>query len=188
LELGGYDSEIFMWANELEFMIRFFDRGYRHLHLPEVVAEHIKPVPTPGQWIEERSYRINARHFGYVAAKLLRRRDAVEALVALLAHDIRDGLRVDRVALKAVPDTLRGFAHGLRYRDPVRNAELSRTYRSSFGSFASPWRLSRPLGELLRALPGETRRRRRPQRVGRREQYYAERSRYYPQRSATLRF
>jgi GT2 family glycosyltransferase len=188
LELGGYDPEIFMWANELEFMMRFFDRGYRHLHLPEVVAQHIKPVPSPGEWLEERSYRINARNFGYVAAKLLRRRDAVEALIALLAHDIRDGLRIDRVALRAVPDTLRGYAHGLRHRNPVRNADVSRAYRRSFLSFASPWWLSRPLGELLRALPGETRQRRRPRGIGRRERYYSERARYYPEHAATLRF
>ena len=25
--LGGYDPEIFVWANEMEFMLRFFDRG-----------------------------------------------------------------------------------------------------------------------------------------------------------------
>src|SRR4051794_4460690 len=28
-ELRGYDPEIFVWANELEFMIRFFDHGFR---------------------------------------------------------------------------------------------------------------------------------------------------------------
>jgi GT2 family glycosyltransferase len=188
MELGGYDPEIFMWANELEFMLRFFDRGYRHLHLPEVAAEHIKPVQEPGGGLDERGYRINARNLAYVGAKLLRGRDALETLIALLAHDIRDGLRVDRVALKAIPDTLHGFAHGLRRRRPVGNAELSRTYRSNFVSFASPWRLSRPVGDLLRALPGETREGRRPQRLGRREQYYAERARYYPQHTATLRF
>ena len=44
-ELGGYDPGIFVWANELEFMLRFFDRGFRHLHLPEVVAVHERGRP-----------------------------------------------------------------------------------------------------------------------------------------------
>jgi hypothetical protein len=61
----------------------------------------------------------------------------------------------------------------------------------NFHSYASPWWVSRPAGELLKALPGEFIRTRgaghgelRP--GGRLEEYYAERARYYPTRSATL--
>lgn len=71
--LGGYDPEIFVWANELEFMLRFFDAGFRHLHLPEVVAQHMKPPPETGQGIQERGYRINRRHWA------LHRRQAIRA-------------------------------------------------------------------------------------------------------------
>jgi GT2 family glycosyltransferase len=187
-ELGGYDPEIFMWANELELTLRFFDRGYRHLHFPEVAAQHMKPAPEPGVWWEAEGYRINARHLGYVAGKLLRGRDALEALIAMLARNLRDGLRTDRAVLKAPLDTLRGFIHGLCHRAPVRNAELSRIYRRNFEDFASPWWLSRPLRELLLAVPGEMREGRRPLGVGRREQFYEERARYYPDRAATLQF
>ena len=187
--LGGYDPEIFVWANELEFMLRFFDRGFRHLHLPEVVAQHMKPAGDGGTWIEERGYRINARHFAYVAAKHFRARDAVEALIALLTRSVRDGWRIDRVAYKAFPDTVRGFAHGLRHRDPVRNAELSHFYRHHFESFASPWWLSRPVGELIRKLPGELLRGRRgPVEGGRKELFFEERSRFYPNEPETLEF
>ena len=188
-QLGGYDPEIFVWANELEFMIRFFDRGYRHLHLPSVVAQHMKaPWSRSAPRIDQRSYRTNARHCGYIAAKLLQRRDAVEALVALLARGMRDGLRTDRAALRAVPDTVNGFLRGLRHREPVRKAELSRFYRRNFETFASPWWISRPFGRLLREVPGETLRRSRPLNVGRRDEYYAERTRYYPEEPATLQF
>lgn len=188
-QLVGYDPEIFVWANELEFMIRFFDHGYRHLHLPDVVAQHMKaPSPDQGTWIDERGYRINARHWGYIAAKLLHRRDAAEALLALIARDIRDGVRTDRVALKAIPDTVKGFVHGLRRREPVRNAELSRFYRRNFETFASPWWLSRPMGQLLRELPREMFRRSRPQNVGRRDEYYTDRTGYYPEEPATIQF
>ena len=149
----------------------------------------MKAAPTDGgTWIGERGYRINARHWGYIAAKLLQRRDATEALVALLARNIRDGLRIDRAALKAVPDTVRGFLHGLRHRDPVRKAEVSRFYRRDFETFASPWWISRPPAQLLRHLPRETVRRSRPMNVGRRDEYYAARSRYYPEGPATLQF
>jgi GT2 family glycosyltransferase len=181
--LGGYDPEIFVWANELEFMLRFFDRGFRHLHHPGIAAVHMKPAPAESQaaadsHIDKRSYRINARHFAYIAGKLFRRRDAFEALVALLARNIRDGLRRDSVAFSALPDTLRGFVHGLRHREPLRKAELSRFYRRNFETFASPWWLSRPLPELVRALPRELISGR-PQNVGRRDEYFEERGRLY---------
>lgn len=188
-ELVGYDREIFVWANELEFMVRFFDRGYRHLHLPEVVALHMKPLPPKGSpTIDKRGYRINARHWGYIAGKLFRPRDAVEGLIALVARDIRDGLRVNRVALTAVPDTVRGFAHGLRHRAAVGNPEVSRFYRRNFETFASPWWLARPLGDLVRSLPKELPAGAKPQRIGRREQFYADRARYYPDSAQTLQF
>jgi GT2 family glycosyltransferase len=189
--LHGYDPEIFVWANELEFMMRFFDQGFRHLHLPEVEAVHMKE--TGRHWIEYfgmRSYRINARHFAYVAAKLMRTRDAFGALVALLAIGIRDALRHDPVAIKAVPESVKGFAHGLRHRAPVR-PEVSHAYRTNFHSYASPWWVSRPPAELLRALPGElvrTRTRGELRPGGRLQDYYARRARYYPKSAATLRF
>jgi GT2 family glycosyltransferase len=185
-ELEGYDPEILIWANELEFMLRFFDRGYRHLHLPEVVAQHMKPVLGPEDWIRQPGYRTNARHFAYVAAKHLRRRDAVEVLIALLARAVGDAVRTDRVAFRALPDTVSGFVAGLRHREPVRNPRVSRLYRRNFGSFASPWWFFRTPGELVRDLPREIREAHRPPVMFDRDRYYVERSRYYPQRSATL--
>jgi GT2 family glycosyltransferase len=194
-ELEGYDPEIFVWANELEFMLRFFDRGYTHLHFPEVVAQHMKAPPedTGYREIDWRPYRLNARHWGYIAGKLFRRRDAAEALVALLARNLRDAIREHRAAITAVPHTLRGFAHGLRHRKPVGNAELSRFYRRNFETFASPWWLSRPVRELIRSLPREIAERRfhwdsRPKGIGRREEYFDERARVYPDEPAVLKF
>lgn len=192
-QLDGYDPEIFVWANELEFMLRFFDRGFRHLYLPDVVAQHMKGGGDPDRWLEERPYRINARHFGYIAGKHLRARDAAEAFASLLARNVRDGIRTDRAALKATGDTIRGFVHGLRHRAPVRNARVSAAYRRDFETFAGPWRLSRPLPDLLLGLPGELLRGRvrngggaEPR--GRRESYFSERATLYPDEPATLSF
>jgi GT2 family glycosyltransferase len=181
--LGGYDPEIFVWGNELEFMLRFFDHGFRHLHLPEVVAVHAtSPRFRPGQ-ISEGAYRISAHNLAYIAAKLLRRRDAAEALLALLVHNLGAGLGIDRAALKALADTVRGFAHGLRHRRPVRPG-VSRTYRRNFESFASPWWISPPLGFSVRGLlvhsPAEDGYR------GRRDQWLAERARFYPRQRGVL--
>lgn len=192
-ELGGYDPQIFMWANELEFTLRFYDRGYRHLHFPEVEGQHMKAPSKPGTPADERGYRINARHFAYVAGKLLRPRDAVEALLALLVRNVRDGLRDDLFCVRAIPVTIAGFVHGLRHRSAVSNAALSRTYRRNFETFASPWWLSRPLGQLAAAAPGELVRQlrsgeKRPKGIGRREQFYAERAQLYPRESAVLDF
>jgi GT2 family glycosyltransferase len=192
-KLHGYDPEIFVWANELEFMVRFFDHGFRHLYLPEVVAQHMKAGGDPDHWIEERSYRINARHFAYIAGKHLRANDAAGVFIALLSRNIRDGLRAERAALKAVVDTARGFLHGLRHRTPVRNARVSAAYRHDFETFAGPWQLSRPVTDLLRGLPTELFHRtagtvdREPP-PGRREQYFAGRPALYPDEPATLSF
>ncbi|HEX8646063.1 MAG TPA: glycosyltransferase [Thermoleophilaceae bacterium] len=187
-ELVGYDPEIFVWANELEFMIRFYDRGYRHLHFPEVVAQHMKKPPEklPYDQIDWRPYRINGRHWGYIAAKLLQPRDAAEALIALVAHELRDTFREHRSAITAVPGTLTGFAHGLRHREPVRKPALSRFYRRNFETFASPWWLMRPVRELIRSLPreiaeGRFHHDRAPKGLGRRDEYYAERAQLYPE-------
>ena len=184
-ELGGYDPEIFIWANELELTMRFYDRGYRHLHLPDVEAQHMKPPLDMDDFtVDEKSYRTNARHWAYITGKLLQPRDAAGALVALLARVFRDALRDDMKALKALPDTFAGFAHGLRLRQPVRQ-EVSRFYRRNFETFASPWWLMRPPRQLLRSLPGElargrVRKDKRPQGVGRRQQYFDDRAELYP--------
>jgi GT2 family glycosyltransferase len=174
-ELGGYDPEIFVWGNELEFMMRFFDRGLRHLHLPEVAAQHMKSLAA-GKAIGWQPYRVHAGRFGYIAAKLLRRREAVGALMAVLAQKVRDGVRMHPGALTAIPAVLREFAHGLRHRQPLANPEVSRFYRHNFVSFASPWWLSRSPGELVRRRPV------RPQR------YFERRARFYPDRARTLEF
>jgi GT2 family glycosyltransferase len=163
-ELEGYDPEIFVWGNELEFMLRFFDRGLRHLHLPEVEAQHMKSLAS-GKAIGWQPYRVNASRFAYIAAKLLRRREALGALVAILAGRVRDAVRMHPGALTAVPAILREFAHGLRHRQPVANPELSRFYRRNFVSFASPWWLSR-----------------------RWNQYFERRARFYPDHAQTLDF
>jgi GT2 family glycosyltransferase len=188
-ELGGYDPEIFVWANELEFMLRFFDRGYVHLHLPEVVAVHMKVASDQLSWVERPGYRVNARHFAYIAAKLFGPRDALEALTALVALHLRDGLKEDRVAFGAVPEVVKGFVHGLRHRAPLRKREIARVYRHNFFSYASPWWLSRPPGEIARdTLAGLLGRRNRRRPVGRDDEYFAQRARYYPDAAATLRF
>lgn len=192
-ELGGYDPELFIWANELELTIRFYDRGYRHLHLPEVTAQHMKPPSTdPWYKLDARGYRINARHWAYIAGKLFQPRDSAGALVALIGHIIRDALRDDPAALKALGGTFAGFARGLRLRRPVR-PEVSRFYRRNCITFASPWWLMRSPARLLRELPselarGEVHADRRPKGIGRREEFFERRAALYPhERAAALR-
>jgi len=182
--LGGFDPAIFIHGHELEFMLRFFDRGFRHLHLPDVHAVHQKgPNKWTGGPLPEAPYRRNYRHWGYIAGKLLHRRDALEALLALLGQNIRDGRRKDSMAFKGLQETLRGFARGLRHRQAVR-PEVSRAYRHNFETFSSPWWFSRTPFEVLYdlATPGGSGHANR----GRREAWFAERSRFYPDRAAVL--
>lgn len=179
-ELGGYDPQIFMWANELDFTIRLYDRGYRHLHLPEVVAMHMKPPEPVEGVLDVKGYRLNARRWAYVAAKLLRPRDATAALGALMLLGLRHAVRANPRALVGIPLSLAGFAKGLRHRQAVRTAELSRFYRENFHSFVNPARLARPLTEIvgLRRSSATSK--------WRREEFIAKRERLYPRQAALL--
>jgi len=192
-ELGGYDPEIFVWGNELELMLRFFDAGHRHLHLPEVTAMHMKGVEDrpPAEQIEDPGYRLNARHWGYIAAKLLRPRDAVGALAAVLAMCVRDARRMNPVALGGMGPALGGFRHGLRHRRPVAKS-VSATYRRSFHNFVGPWWYSRPPLEILRAAPSRLARAATGRPVadpvgGRGDMNFERHGRYYPTSASALR-
>jgi len=193
-QLAGYDPGIFVWANAVEFMLRFFDAGFRHLHLPEVVAVHMREVD-PDAWVQhvvQPNYRRNTRNWAHVAARHLRARDALGTLLALLLASIRDALSVNWRAIRVGPAALEGFAAGLRRRSPVR-AEVSRAYRRNCHSFARPRELSRPPRELARALPRELTRALTGRQTGEPAATdargdYAKRPRYYPREAATLDF
>jgi GT2 family glycosyltransferase len=191
--LGGYDPEIFVWANELEFTMRFYDRGFRHLHLPEVVAVHMKDRPLGEvEYLESWQATMNARNFAYAAGKLLWPADATVVMVRLLARHTRAAVRIDRTAVRGIPEMVRGFAHGLRHRERLAHASVSRAYRRNLHDFASPLAHSRPLGQLVFDLPREWLRSARglPARedrdVGRMVDYMAERERFYPVSAAAL--
>lgn len=161
--LGGYDPGIFLWGNELEFMIRFFDHGFRHLYLPEVVATHMKMPMHIDEWMSY-GYRVNLGHFAYIAARLLDSRDAGAVFASVLATAMQDTFRMHRGAVFAPPHIIRGFVRGLRRRQAVTNPTVSRVYRHNMHSFAAPWRVA-----------GE-----------RRAQFIAARRRFYPRERATL--
>ena len=193
--LGGFDPEIFVWANEVELMMRFFDRRHRHLHLPEVTSVHMKSPPrAAADYYRTPGYLLNSGNIAYAAGRHLHLRDALGALVAMLATMMRNGWLVDDEARVAAPSIVRGFVRGLRRRDPVR-PEVSRAYRLYFPDYASPWWWSRPsfalivgllinlayrLWRIVRdpVLGGHPR--------GRHERYFERRARFYPEQAATL--
>ena len=190
--VGGYDPNIFVWANEVEFMLRVYDAGFRHLHMPEVIAVHMKEVRRGwGKHVGDWGYRMHHRNVAYTAGKHLRGRDALGAIVAIVATHPRDALRGRIHALSAIPTSIGGFIRGLRNRQPV-SPEISRVYRLHFVSFASPWWVSRPPLRWLMAVPGALVRRvtgrRRPAGGSRWREYMARAARYYPTSSATLDF
>ena len=189
--IGGYDPEIFVWANEVEFMLRFYNAGFTHLHAPEIKAVHMKEVKRNWrQNVGSPAYRMNFKNIAYTAGKHLRAREAAGAVVAVLVTHLRDGLRGNASAAGAIPSSFGGFVRGVRRRDPVSKA-ISRVYRRHFVSFASPWWVSRPVHEFLLGLPGALVRRllgrRRPAKhPGRWDEYYERGARYYPTSAATL--
>lgn len=182
--LHGYDPEIFLWANEVEFLLRFYDRGFRHLHAPEIVAVHAKAPLTPQDPLPERAYRFNSRNFAYVAGKLLCLRDAVAIFPALLGWNIVEGLQHGVPGLRGLRDTVEGFLHGLRRHRPVA-PRLSRLYRRNFLDFANPLAVYRPLSEAVRYAIKV--RRGTPAILKHRDEWLAKRERYYPTERSSLK-
>lgn len=173
-ELGGFDERLFIWAHELDFTMRLLDAGYRHLHLPEVEAVHMKPV----NGATVTSHRRNMRNWGYLAAKLLQPGDAVGVLGALIVRAaLESGLDVGHLggSLAAV----KGFREGLRTRRPVRPA-VSRLYRRNFLDFGSFFRPAL----RLRHWYGLRRGRRAPTFQ---QQYWDARPKLYPRAAAAIR-
>lgn len=164
VQLQGYDPQIFLWANELEFTMRLLDAGFCHLFLPEVVAVHMKPVP-PRHHYNYRMHRLNTRHFGYIAAKLLQPADAARVLFRLIHRLFISALRRPQ-AWTIFPALLDGIRAGWRRRQPVR-AAVSGCYAAHFPEFINqlPYRL----------VPSRWQR------------FYAERERFFPSSTATLR-
>jgi GT2 family glycosyltransferase len=169
-----YDPQIFIWANEMELTMRLLDRGFRHLYLPEVESIHMK-APSPP--FSERGIRVNHRHFAYIAAKLLQPRDAAAAFGNLVLHSLFAILSLDPRAVLAVPEAVRGFAKGLRYREPVR-PEVSTVYRNNVWHFTNPVTVTRsPLARLRSKAGPEAQMRERERLI---ERWYENREQFYP--------
>lgn len=161
--LGGYDPNIFLWANELELTMRLLDGGGRHLHLPTVEAMHMKAPSRRGVY-RYRAHRLNTRHHAYIAAKLLRGGDAVLALANLALGLGLTALRRPQ-AFTIFPALAAGIRDGLRARAPVRPS-VSRLYRRNAAPFVS----SVPYALRLRRPAA----------------FYRRRAEYYPGAPATL--
>jgi GT2 family glycosyltransferase len=171
-DLGGFDRRLFIWAHELEFTMRFLDRGHRHLHLPEVTAVHMKAVSP----VVPANHMRNMRNWAYIATKLLRPRDAVFAVASLLARSVIETF-VAPAYLRGFRAVMGGAREGLRVRRPVRPA-VSRLYRRHFVEFTSQFRP----GPRLRYLLFE----RSEPRTNFREAFWRSRPRLYPGVAASV--
>jgi GT2 family glycosyltransferase len=137
-ELGGFDPEIFVWAHEAEFTMRLLDRGLRHLAMPEIVAAH---MTVPASRVTPFFHSTNTRNLAYIAAKLLRPRDAAGALVNVATMALLRAL-IDPRTIGSLPAVVAGARAGLRNRAAVR-PPVSRLYRRNLVDFVSPLRFVR---------------------------------------------
>jgi GT2 family glycosyltransferase len=170
--VGGFDPGLFIWAHEVEWTMRFYDAGLRHLHLPEVHSVHMKPLPRMTEFNATR----NLRNFGYVVAKLLQPADAAVALPNLLVKALIEAVRYPghHVGLLAV---VSGFREGLRHRRPVRPV-VSRLYRRHYLEFSSAIQLwPRLRYVLMGSEPG----------TDFQHAYWRARPRLYPRSAAAIR-
>lgn len=178
--VGGYDPNIFIWGNEIEFTMRVLDAGFRHLYLPEVKAVHNKRV---GQKFNLTGHRHNIRHWSYTAAKHLRPWHALTALLNLALRIPLEGFQ-HPLHVRTLPGELvAGAREGLRNRQPLR-PEVSRLYRRNFVEWALPLRWVR--GPVARWRSRKHHDYIRLDLERRRARYHARRARYYPEGPGSL--
>jgi GT2 family glycosyltransferase len=183
--LGGYDPNMFIWANEVDFTMRLLDLGFRHLYLPDVRAVHMKERIVR---FDYRRYLVNARHHAYIAAKLMAPLDGLLVVFNIAQRAGLDALTETPGAIAAVREAAIGYGKGLSNRRPVRPS-VSRAYRRHFAPFVSPWKFVRSPAERLRggrghADPVATRAK---QRDERRARFFADRPKFYPETEGSLR-
>ena len=117
--IGGYDPNIFVWANEVEFMLRFYDAGFRHLHAPEIEAVHMKEVRRGwGQRVGRLGLQDALRERVVRGGQAPALQAGARGDSGDLTTHVRDGLRGNVRALTAIPTSLRGWLRGLRNRRP----------------------------------------------------------------------
>jgi GT2 family glycosyltransferase len=163
--LRGFDPNIFVWAHEVEFTIRLLDAGLKHLFLPSITAYHLK-VPGTADILNLPMHRRNQRHLAYGVGKLLRLPEAISTIGNFVMRVIIWAYHYRSVAaLVLIVDTVAGFVHGLRHRQPVRR-RTSVLYKRNFVEYANPLLFVRS-----------------PKRAA---GYRTSRSRYYPRQEGSL--
>ncbi len=162
--LKGFDPNIKFLLHELEFTMRFFDQGFKHLFLPEVVSQHMKTAAPDPKAAHLTLFLNHRRNLGYIAAKLLQPRDARAVLLSMICKIFMVSVKNPRMFV-SVLNLIEGFRVGARHRDSVRPG-VSRTYRRNFIEFVSPLRF---LGTGWR-----------------RHQFFRNRSKFYPRKKASL--
>jgi GT2 family glycosyltransferase len=182
--LGGYDTNIFIWGNEVELTMRLLDEGLSHLVLPSVVAVHMK-LGRPPRAYQEWGYRMHNRNIAYVTARFLRPQDLIPVLAYRLLRLAIDMFALDRRAITALPIVAEGIVRGLRARRPVR-PEVSALYREAFPDFTSPFATLRGPRERLLASHDPERAER--DRLARQERFFGRRRRYFPTEASVLEF
>jgi GT2 family glycosyltransferase len=171
--IGGFDERLFIWAHEVEWTMRFYDAGLRHLHLPEIRSLHMKALPPVSEFQNTR----NIRNIAYVAVKLMRPWDAGVSVFNLVVRSLIDGIRYRGLGPPALAGIVDGVRAGWAARQPVRPV-VSRLYRRNcleFSSYVRPWPRLRHI--LLRFRPGTTFW----------HHYWRSRPRLYPRATAALR-
>ncbi|MBN2321560.1 MAG: glycosyltransferase [Acidobacteria bacterium] len=144
--IGGFDPKIFVWGHEVEFMLRFFDAGFRHLYLPSVTAFHIN-TPTYSE------YRLvtNHRHMGYIAGARFPGISGIRALAALLVPFV-DGFGrnpLARLNWKLATAAVGGYNDGRRRNYRPVGRHVAEVYLRHFIEFSLRLRI-RPALRIAR--------------------------------------
>ena len=56
METGGFDEELAVEFNDIDFCLRLYDKGYNHVYLPHVTLYHYESVSRGSSRAHKRSY------------------------------------------------------------------------------------------------------------------------------------
>ena len=191
--IGGYDPDIFVWANEVEFMLRFYDAGFRHLHAPEIEAVHMKEV--------RRGWGPGVGRLGLPDALQERRRTWRASTCASSRRSGRSRRSSRRTSRRPARQRPRaGRDPDVARRLPARPAQPPAGPARHLARLPAALHQLRepvvglapaapvPAGHPGRAGPAGARGRRAKQPGTRWPEFYARSARYYPDSAATLEF
>lgn len=139
-KLIGFDTNIFIWAHELEFTIRLHDQNFNIAFYPEVTAFHFQNTGTKlTMEYKYFRYRVNMNNLFYIANKFFTGRILFYTNINLITKHIINKIKFKNFS-KIFSEVIFYIRLGLKSKYVI-NKKLQFIYYQNFYDFASPFKL-----------------------------------------------